>query len=140
MNIDSDICVNDNDSITTISSSPSVSNRNPTNQYSPYIQFDIRSWGWMDRNPYKSFIKLTNNKTESKGLKIYDIQKKRGHRIVVIDGITGNIEQSIVFDTWADIYSGIRLKIFLQTLQFKPNKWVIIITHDSGYNINTEVT
>eukprot|EP01084_Bolivina_argentea_P302853 522824_1 len=102
------------------------------------IEFNIRSWCWMDSNPYKSYIKLTNNSTSTHGLKIYDLQQKRGHRIVVINGINGNIEQSICFDTWADIYSGIRLKIFLKTLQFKPNKWVIIIIHDSGYNINTE--
>lgn len=104
------------------------------------IQFDIRSWAWMDtKPPYKSHIKLTNNKTQSGGLKTFDLQNKRGHRIIVIDGISGDIEQSIAFDTWADIYAGIRLNIFLKTLQFKPNKWVIVITHDSGYNINAEV-
>ena len=136
---DSDDSDLNEDDITT-STSPSISHQDQEQDPpSPYIQFDTRSWCWADRQPFKSFIKVTNNNTESKGLKIFDVQKKRGHRIVVIDGITGDIEQSIVFDTWADIYSGIRLKIFLQTLQFKPNKWVIIITHDSGYNINTEV-
>ena len=103
------------------------------------IQFALRSWCWRDPNPYKSYIKLTNNSTQTKGLKIFDVQKRRGHRIVVIDGCSGDIEQSIAFDSWADIFGGIRLKIFLQTMQYKPNKWIIIITHDSGYNVNTEV-
>ena len=134
----------DDEDYKSLSSTPTLSSSTPSSPRSPspsspYIQFDIRSWCWMDSVPFKSYIKVTNNATESKGLKIFDIQKKRGHRIVVIDGITGNVEQSIVFDTWADIYSGVRLSIFLKTLQFKPNKWVIIITHDSGYNINTEV-
>ena len=70
---------------------------------------------------------------------MFDIALKRGHRIVVVDGITGDVEQSIAFDTWADIYSTYRLYIFLQTLQFKPNKWIIMIIHDSGYNTYMEV-
>ena len=104
------------------------------------IKFDVRSWGYFDKGPYKSFIKLSNNETSSGSPKSFDDPKKRGHRIVVIDGISGAVEQTLTLDTWADIYSGIRLRIFLQTLQFKPNKWVIIIVHDSGYNINTKVS
>jgi len=92
----------------------------------------------MDAAPFKSHIKLTNNQTESRGLKTYDLQKRRGHRIVVVDGITGDVEQSLCFDTWGDIYSGVRLKIFLKSLRFRANKWLIITTHDSGHNINTE--
>merc|ERR1712228_702109 len=40
-----------------------------------FIQFDIRSWAYMDnKGPYKSHIKLTNNETASGGLKTFDLQ------------------------------------------------------------------
>ena len=124
---------------TEISKSSARSQKAPS-QHSPDIKFDVRSWGYLDSGPYKSHIKISNHKTSSGSLKSYGDPKKRGHRIVVIDGVTGAVEQTLTLDTWADIYSGIRLRIFLQTLQFKPNKWVIIVVHDSGYNINTKVS
>ena len=104
-----------------------------------FIQFDIRSWAYNDKSPNRSHIKLTNNATQSRGLKKVDLQHRRGHRVIVINGVSGDIEQSIAFDTWADIYSGLRLSVFLKTLQFKADKWVIVVTHDSGYSINAEV-
>ena len=89
----------------------------------------MRSWAYDDvSSPYNAFIKVNGKRVDN---------EVRGHRIVVIDAISGDIENVISFDTWGDIYAAIRIKIFLKTL--KPNKWIIITVHDSGWCVHTQV-